>query len=132
WSINSTASGGGVAELLHVLLAYARGAGVDARWLVIGAPPEFFEVTKRLHNRLHGASGDAGLLAAPERAVYEETTAANVGPLLDTIGVGDIVILHDPQTLGLAPALRQAGMHVVWRCHVGSDASDARTQEAWD
>src|SRR5437660_344936 len=76
WSINSTASGGGVAELLHVLLAYAKGAGVDARWLVVKARPEFFEVTKRLHNRLHGASGDAGLLGQNERRVYEEVMAA--------------------------------------------------------
>src|SRR5437660_9748923 len=54
WNINSTATGGGVAEMLAVLLAYARGAGVDTRWLVIEGNPAFFEVTKRLHNRLHG------------------------------------------------------------------------------
>src|SRR5438270_3415756 len=72
WNINSTASGGGVAEMLHVFLAYARGGGIDARWLVIDATPAFFEVTKRLHNRLHGASGDTGLLSQAESAVYEE------------------------------------------------------------
>src|SRR5436190_18337831 len=57
WNINSTARGGGVAELLQSLVPYARGAGVDARWLVIGGTPEFFTATKRIHNRLHGVAG---------------------------------------------------------------------------
>src|SRR6266513_972205 len=62
WNVNSTAKGGGVVELLAPLVAYARGAGVDARWTVIDGPPEFFEVTKRIHNRLHGVEGDGGAL----------------------------------------------------------------------
>jgi trehalose synthase len=49
WNINSTAVGG-VAEMLQSLLAYTRGAGVDARWLVIRGDKPFFRVTKRLHN----------------------------------------------------------------------------------
>ena len=53
WNVNSTARGGGVAEMLITLLAYARGADVDARWLVIEGDDEFFRVTKRIHNRLH-------------------------------------------------------------------------------
>src|ERR687888_208815 len=62
WNVNSTAHGGGVVELLRPLISYARGAGVDARWIVIDGAPDFFEVTKRLHNRLHGALGDGGPL----------------------------------------------------------------------
>jgi len=62
WNVNSTAFGGGVAEMLRSLLAYARGAGVDARWVVLDGTPEFFRLTKRLHNRLHGHSGDGGPL----------------------------------------------------------------------
>jgi trehalose synthase len=65
WNINSTARGGGVVELLAPLLAYARGVGVDARWVVIDGAPEFFAVTKRIHNRLHGATGDGGALTTP-------------------------------------------------------------------
>src|SRR5579884_3040641 len=53
WNVNSTARGGGVVELLRPLLGYSRGAGVDARWVVIGGPVEFFALTKRIHNRLH-------------------------------------------------------------------------------
>src|SRR6478735_8977783 len=55
--VNSTSTGGGVAEMLPTLLGYARGSGVDARWQVVEGTPEFFEVTKRLHNRLHGEPG---------------------------------------------------------------------------
>src|SRR3712207_1844940 len=54
WNVNSTAVGGGVAEMLQVLLGYARDAGVLSRWMVISGEPEFFRVTKRLHNILHG------------------------------------------------------------------------------
>src|SRR5919108_2883119 len=49
-NVNSTATGGGVAELLQVLLGYARGAGIGTEWLVIRGNPDFFEITKRIHN----------------------------------------------------------------------------------
>ena len=70
WNVNSTARGGGVAEMLVSLLAYAHGAGVDARWSVIGGDEPFFAVTKRLHNHLHGSEGDGGPLDDEARAVY--------------------------------------------------------------
>src|SRR3954447_23628287 len=73
WHVNSTARGGGVAELLQSLLAYARGGGVDTRWVVVGGNPEFFLITKRIHNRLHGAEGDAGPLGEAEHAVSDGT-----------------------------------------------------------
>src|SRR5438552_2806678 len=66
WNVNSTAKGGGVAEMLASLLAYAAGSGVDARWLVIRGDPDFFRVTKRIHNRLHDDEGDGGPLGDEE------------------------------------------------------------------
>src|SRR6187455_2646581 len=81
WHVNSTARGGGVVELLQSLLAYARGAGVDARWAVIGGGPDFFRVTKRIHNQLHGAPGDGGPLGEDERQVYERTLQGNAEEL---------------------------------------------------
>src|SRR6476659_10116382 len=66
WHVNSTARGGGVAELLQSLLAYARGGGVDTRWVVVGGNPDFFQITKRIHNNLHGAAGDGGSLGEAE------------------------------------------------------------------
>jgi trehalose synthase len=55
-NVNSTAVGGGVAEMLQTLLAYGRGAGLDIRWLVIQGDPTFFEITKRIHNGLYGSA----------------------------------------------------------------------------
>lgn len=131
WNINSTATGGGVAEMLQSLIAYGRGAGVDARWLVIEGNPEFFEVTKRIHNRLHGAPGDGGRLGARERLVYDEVTQANAASIAKLIDPGDLVLLHDPQTAGLVAPLREAGARVIWRCHVGLDRPNRLTRSAW-
>ena len=67
WHVNSTARGGGVAEILHSLLPYVRGAGVDTRWAVLHEEADFFLVTKRLHNRLHGTPATAARSAPRSR-----------------------------------------------------------------
>ncbi|MBS1870225.1 MAG: glycosyltransferase [Actinobacteria bacterium] len=130
-SVNSTAAGGGVAELLQSLLAYARGAGVDARWLVIDGDPAFFAITKRIHNWIYGTPGDGGPLGETERAHYEAVAARNAQELRALVRPGDVVLLHDPQPAGLAPALRALGVPVVWRCHIGCDVANEWTERAW-
>ncbi len=130
-SVNSTAVGGGVAEMLQTLLAYARGAGVDARWLVIQGDPDFFAVTKRIHNGLYGGPGDGGALGLDERAHYEAIENENARGLLDRMPPDAVVLLHDPQTAGMAPALRRAGNVVLWRCHVGLDEPNEWSGRAW-
>ena len=132
WNVNATASGGGVAEMLTTLLAYGRGAGVDTRWLVLDANPAFFQITKRLHNFLHGVPGDGGPLSDAERAVYESVLAANLESVRSRVRNGDIVLLHDPQTAGLSEGLRAAGVHVVWRCHIGRDTPNELTGAGWE
>src|SRR5262245_49016871 len=62
WNINSTGVGGGVAEMLQCLVGYVNDLGIPIRWTVIGGDPEFFAITKRLHNLIHGAPGDGGPL----------------------------------------------------------------------
>ena len=130
WHVNSTARGGGVAEMLGPLLAYARGSGVDARWAVIGGDAPFFAITKRLHNRLHGVVGDGGPLGPAERATYDAALAPNAKDLAALLAPGDIVILHDPQTAGLIPRMPR-GVTVIWRCHVGLDEPNDLAREAW-
>ena len=73
WHVNSTAQGGGVAEMLLPMLGYARSLGIDFQWLVIDGDERFFEITKRLHNYLHGHGGDGGPLGDDERRAYEAT-----------------------------------------------------------
>ena len=130
-NVNSTARGGGVAEMLLPLVAYARGAGIDCRWLVIGGDPAFFAVTKRIHNRLHGVQGDGGPLGDEQRAIYERGLEGSARELLAELGPSDVVILHDPQTAGLAPVLAAAGNPVIWRCHVGIDDPNELARSAW-
>jgi trehalose synthase len=131
-NVNSTATGGGVAELLSAQLAYARGLGVDATWLVIEGDPVFFEITKRIHNGLYGSPGDRGALGEAERTHYARTLEENVDQLRAEIRPGDVVIVHDPQPAGLVQPLRALGAHVVWRCHVGFDGANEWTERAWD
>ena len=120
-NVNSTATGGGVAEMLQTLLAYARGAGIDARWLVIEGDPEFFAITKRIHNGLYGSPGDGGALDKAKRSHYERVLRQNADELLALVRPGDVVLIHDPQPAGLVEAVKRAGAWVVWRCHVGRD-----------
>jgi trehalose synthase len=131
WNVNSTAKGGGVVELLRPLVGYARGAGFDARWIVIGGTAEFFAVTKRIHNRLHGAEGDGGALDEEARRVYESVLGANLAAFPGDVREGDVVIVHDPQPAGLVGAMKARGAVVIWRCHVGIDHPNDLAREAW-
>jgi trehalose synthase len=131
WHVNATARGGGVAEMLPTLTGYSRSAGIRNRWLVLDGEPDFFDVTKRIHNLLHGNLGDGGELGPDERAVYERVLADNLASMVPLIAAGDVVMLHDPQTAGLVEGLRAAGAKVIWRCHVGSDTVNRETDEAW-
>lgn len=130
WCINSTAKGGGVAEMLESLLAYTQGAGIDSRWLVIGGDPDFFRITKRLHNRLHGAEGDGGPLGDAEHEAYERTLEPYGPALADVVKSGDIVLVHDPQPAGLIQGLKDLGAVVIWRLHVGADEVEDHVLEA--
>ena len=131
WNVNSTAHGGGVAELLYSLVGYARGAGIDTRWVVIAGDADFFRVTKRIHNRLHGFPGDGGPLEDGERAIYERCCERNAELLAGRLRRQDVVILHDPQTAGMVPRLTQLGVVVVWRAHIGVDEPNDLAREAW-
>jgi trehalose synthase len=132
WNVNATATGGGVAEMLTTLLAYSRGAEVDARWVVLDGNAEFFRITKRLHNLLHGSVGDGGGLGDAEREVYDAVLTDNAAWMQEHVSKGDIVLLHDPQTAGLVDGLHEAGAHVVWRCHIGKDDTTPETDRAWE
>jgi trehalose synthase len=129
--VNSTATGGGVAEMLPTLLGYSRGAGVDARWSVISGTPPFFAVTKLLHNLIHGDRDGSQALGPAERSVYDDVLASAGEDIAASLRAGDIAVLHDPQTLGLSPLLHRIGVHTVWRCHIGLDSSNEATNAAW-
>jgi trehalose synthase len=130
--VNSTAVGGGVAEMLNVLLPYARAAGVDARWLVIEGDPEFFSITKRLHNHLYGTPGDGGPLGPAEADHLRAVNEANAAELAAVSRRDDVLVLHDPQPAGVAASAKARGLPVVWRCHVGIDTTNEYSELGWD
>ncbi|MFH9657964.1 glycosyltransferase [Streptomyces sp. NPDC017256] len=131
WHLNSTARGGGVADLLEKAIGLHNESGLRARWLVLAGDAEFFAVTKRLHHRLHGSPDPVGPLGAAERETYETTTSRQAREVLERVAPGDLCVLHDPQTLGLAPHLVAAGLDVAWRCHIGTGAHSAVVRDTW-
>ena len=130
WNVSSTAVGGGVAEMLHVIVGYVQDLEIPAGWAVISGDAEFFVITKRLHNQIHGDVA-GGPLTGAEAGHYARILAANAVELLERIKPGDLVLLHDPQTAGLAAPLASAGALVAWRCHIGVDWENDVTRAAW-
>jgi trehalose synthase len=128
WHLNATLTGGGVAEMLSSMLPYLCGAGIDCRWLMVDGNDDFLDITKRLHNALHGAPGS---FTAHDRRVYRETLAENAARLDFQVRRGDVVFVHDPQTAGLIPAFKARGATVVWHCHIGTDRPTASARAAW-
>lgn len=132
WHVSSTAQGGGVAEMLRPLVGYGRALGLPLRWLVLDAPTEFFEITKRIDNGISGVPGDGGPLGYAEHQMYQ-SVASRIGAALgEHVAAGDRVFLHDPQTAGLAAYVRRAGADAIWRAHNGSDLPNQHTGAAWE
>jgi len=129
--VNSTAQGGGVAEMLPKMVGILRELGVDTQWLVMGSDdPAFFKLTKRIHNMIHGA-GDPSFSDA-DRNLYEKVSRANAAELRPFVREQDLLVVHDPQPLG-AGALLKAELNTpsVWRCHIGLDVHLPATRAAW-
>ncbi len=115
--VNSTAMGGGVAEILARLVPLMRDLGLDARWDVLEGNAEFYKVTKAFHNALHGAEERI----VPEMfRVFEETTDLNLGMVERD---SDFFAIHDPQPVGLVQRRGDTRGKWVWRCHI--DLADA-------
>lgn len=129
WEINSTARGGGVAEMLAWYLPLLADGGIDVRWQVLEAPDDFWQLTKRLHHLLH--ESDRALNEGDE-ALYEERLAGARDDLRSLLRPGDVVVVHDPQPAGLIPTVAELGAIAVWRCHIGTDHPAADARLAWD
>ena len=120
--VNSTYYGGGVAEILLSLTLLMNNLGVRAGWRIIQGPPDFFGITKKMHNALQG---DDIELTEQKKHIYEETIYENaIRNHLDH----DLVVIHDPQPLPLIRHYNRRGPWV-WRCHI--DLSNPN-RELWD
>ncbi|MEU4160887.1 glycosyltransferase [Actinoplanes sp. NPDC026670] len=130
WHVNSTARGGGVAEILTMLVSRADTGEIRHHRFVTPSDPSLFNLTKRLHHRLHGRNAGPLPTAAEDRAytAYGHRCAQAFFAATPEPG---IVVLHDPQTLPMAPLLAAAGLPVAWRCHIGTAAPNTVSRETW-
>ena len=119
-NINSTFVGGGVAEILEHMVPLLNQLGVDARWEVIRGSDEFFEVTKKFHNALHG---NVEKISKEDFALFSEVTQQN---LEEMRFYGDILFIHDPQPVGLIARKKEMGRKWVWRCHIDVSNPDRK------
>lgn len=119
--VNSTAVGGGVAEILNRMVPLLRELGVDARWDLIKGGVDFFEVTKKFHNLLHGRPQE---ISDKDFDIFLETSSRNIA---EVNTYGDIVFIHDPQPIALVN--KKAENKWIWRCHVDVSTPNKRV---WD
>ncbi len=117
--VNSTAVGGGVAELLARLLPLMRELGLDVHWRVMEGGADFFEVTKAFHNALHGSAYQ------PKARDFEIFLAYNQRNRERLALDARFVVIHDPQPAGLIEARKPGnGSHWIWRCHIDLSRPD--------
>lgn len=121
-NVNSTAVGGGVAEILNRMLPMMTELGIKPRWELVKGGEAFYAVTKKFHNALHGARQE---LTPADFELYRETMRANL-EALDLSS--DVALIHDPQPAGLIEK-KPAGAKWVWRCHI--DMSN-RQEDVWE
>ncbi|MDP3142336.1 MAG: glycosyl transferase family 1, partial [Candidatus Omnitrophota bacterium] len=93
--INSTAVGGGVAEILTRMVPLFKDLGIDTRWDLIKGGEQFFGVTKKFHNALHGRLEE---ISRRDFEIFIEASQSNVE---EVNTYGDIVFVHDPQPIAL-------------------------------
>ncbi|MDD2679573.1 MAG: glycosyltransferase [Candidatus Omnitrophica bacterium] len=116
--INSTPVGGGVAEILNRMVPLLRELGVDTKWDVIKGGEQFFAVTKKFHNALHGRAEE---IIQRDFEIFMETSQQNI----DGVDIyGDIVFIHDPQPVALVK--KKASNKWLWRCHIDVSNPNAR------
>lgn len=118
--INSTAVGGGVAEILNRMVPLLKELGVNTRWDVIKGGEQFYEVTKKFHNALHGRQESINVR---DFNIFTETSAKNIEEVNTS---SDIVFVHDPQPIALVK--KRSGNKWIWRCHI--DVSSPN-QKVW-
>ena len=121
-NINSTYYGGGVAQLLSSLTLLMHSLGIPTGWRAIHGPPDFFSITKKMHNALQGGKIN---LTNMKLNIYEEVVFENsIRNHLDH----DIIIVHDPQPLPIIQYYRKKSPWI-WRCHLDLSHPD---QELWN
>lgn len=134
WMLNSTATGGGVAEMMPTLISLFHRLRLPVSWLVMEPEdPAFFILTKKLHHMLHGRGDGGKTLSKQDRSLYALDSRKMADELEGYVKPGDILIVHDPQPLGAGHILnnRFPDIQAIWRCHIGTEFKNSLTHVAW-
>jgi trehalose synthase len=127
--LNSSAQGGGVAEMLFSSIPLLNSLGIEAEWKVIRGNKEYFECTKSLHNLLQGMEGT--FTPELEQCYVDNIAASAKAHIIDY--KPDVVFVHDPQPLGLSHLLKKPGETWLWRCHIDIEEATLRAKpHLWD
>lgn len=121
--VNSTAQGGGVAEILYTLVPLMNDVGVDCGWRVLLGGNDFFNVTKAFHN---GLQSEPLSLTDQKKHVYTETNENFAA--FNHFDRHDAVVIHDPQPLPMIQYYKKR-QPWIWRCHIDLTAPDP---ELWE
>jgi len=113
--VNSTAVGGGVAEILTKLVPLMRDLDLDVAWEVIKGDEDFFQCTKSMHNALQG---NPVPISPQHLSHYQAVNADNADQLRHTLQPADYVFIHDPQPAALLSHMPQRQGKWIWRCHI--------------
>jgi trehalose synthase len=122
-NVNSTFSGGGVAEILSRMVPLLQQLGVEARWDIISGSDSFYKVTKKFHNAIHGRPE---VLTPADFELFEEVSRKNIAEMNQE---GDIFFIHDPQPIALIQNKQKLGKKWIWRCHIDASQPD---KKVWD
>ncbi|MEW6441880.1 MAG: glycosyltransferase [bacterium] len=127
--LNSSAQGGGVAEMLYSSVPFLNLLGIESEWKIIRGSQAFFEITKGMHNLLQGKKG-AFTAAMKEGYIYNLEDCARANLIED---VPDVVLIHDPQPMGLIHYLKDPRSSWLWRCHIDVEESTLRANpDLWE
>ena len=127
--LNSTARGGGVAEMLYSSIPFLNSINIETEWKVINGNEDYFECTKNIHNMLQGKKD----FFSPEKQLYymhaiEEAANNNISDYSP-----DVVVIHDPQPMGLIQHIKKPGETWFWRCHIDIEEENFKANpELWD
>lgn len=132
WMANSTETGGGVAEMLPRVVSLMRELGIQTEWGVITSEePRFFDLTKRLHNLIHGV--DVPVPTAADRDLFLAENERNAKQFASHLSADDLLVVHDPQPIAMGALLKEElGLSAVWRCHIGVEEITRPTEAAWE
>lgn len=134
YMLNSTATGGGVAEMMPTLISLFKDLRIPVSWLVMTPQdPAFFLLTKKIHHLMHGRTDGGDQISKQEKEIYLLDSQRIAEHLEKIVQPNDLLVVHDPQPLGAGALLAEKRklQRMLWRCHIGTEFPNRHSRHAW-